>query len=64
MLFLLTYLYNTVNWHLPGMTNYADTSLEMIGSLLLTKYVLTFLVAAILLLIAFIGAALIARKGN
>jgi NADH-quinone oxidoreductase subunit J len=64
MLFLLTYLYNTVNWHLPGVTNYADTSLEMIGQLLLTKYVLTFLVAAILLLIAFIGAALIARKGN
>ncbi|OGU58667.1 MAG: hypothetical protein A2X64_09195 [Ignavibacteria bacterium GWF2_33_9] len=64
MLFFLTYLYNTVNWHLPEVTKYSETSLDAIGNLLLTKYVLTFLVAAILLLIAFIGAALIARKGN
>lgn len=61
---VLIYMYNTVNWKLPGATAYNDTSLDMIGQLLLTKYVLTFLVAAILLLIAFIGAALIARKGN
>ena len=64
MLFLLTYMYNTVNWNLPGISSYSETSLDAIGAVLLTKYVLTFLVAAILLLIAFIGAALIASKGN
>jgi NADH-quinone oxidoreductase subunit J len=61
---VLLYMFNTVNWQLPGAMQYKETSLDLIGQLLLTKYVLTFLVAAILLLIAFIGAALIARKGN
>ncbi len=65
VLTLLLYMFNTVNWNLPGATAiYHDSSLDALGTVLLTKYVLTFLVAAILLLIAFIGAALIARKGN
>lgn len=64
MLAFLIFLYTTVDWNLPGTVNYENSTLEAIGTVLLTKYVLTFLVAAILLLIAFIGAALIARKGN
>lgn len=64
MLSILVFMFKTVNWHYPAVSAYSNSSLDLIGSVLLTKYVLTFLVAAILLLIAFIGAALIARKGN
>lgn len=64
MLALLVYMYSTVNWGTVPVTEYKDSTLELIGMTLLTKYVLTFLIAAILLLIAFIGAAFIARKGN
>lgn len=64
MLALLIYLFTTVNWGLAPVTEFKDTTLDILGMKLLTKYVLTFLIAAILLLIAFIGAAFIARKGN
>jgi len=64
MLALLIFMYTTVNWGTLPVTEYKDTTLDLIGMTLLTKYVLTFLIAAILLLIAFIGAAFIARKGN
>lgn len=43
-------------------TTAITSSVEPIGQLLLTKYFLAFQIAAILLLIAFIGAAKIARR--
>lgn len=64
MLVLLIYMNTTVNWGYPPVTEYQDSTLNLLGMKLLTKYILTFLIAAILLLIAFIGAAFIARKGN
>lgn len=64
MLVLLIYMNTTVNWGYTPVTEYQDTTLNLLGMKLLTKYILTFLIAAILLLIAFIGAAFIARKGN
>ncbi len=41
-----------------------DGTIKDIGNLLLTNYLAAFVVAAILLLVAFIGAALIARRKN
>jgi len=64
MLALLIYLFTTVNWGYTPVTEYKETTIDILGMNLLTKYVLTFLIAAILLLIAFIGAAFIARKGS
>ncbi|HAW07768.1 MAG TPA: NADH-quinone oxidoreductase subunit J [Bacteroidetes bacterium] len=64
ILFLvLVYMFNTSNWNVYT-TPYRETTLDMLGNALLTKYVLTFFMAAILLLVAFIGAAFIAKKGK
>ena len=41
-----------------------STTINLIGNLLMTKYLLHFEISAILLLIAFIGAALIAKQKN
>lgn len=57
----LTYLYSTSKWVIaPG--DPIKTSINAIGNLLLTEYILAFEVGAVLLLIALIGAALIARR--
>jgi len=64
MLVMLIYMFSSVNWGFAPVTEYKDTTLDLLGMKLLTKYVLTFLIAAILLLIAFIGAAFIARNGS
>ncbi len=64
MFVLLYFLYSHTNWGVVPVTSYKETTLDMLGGVLLTKYVLTFLIAAILLLIAFIGAAYIAKKGD
>ncbi len=64
ILFLvLVYMFNTSSWNVYT-TPYRETTLDMLGNALLTKYVLTFFMAAILLLVAFIGAAFIAKKGK
>ncbi|MEN6295874.1 MAG: NADH-quinone oxidoreductase subunit J [Chloroherpetonaceae bacterium] len=64
ILFLvLVYMFNTSSWNVYT-TPYRETTLDLLGNALLTKYVLTFFMAAILLLVAFIGAAFIAKKGK
>ncbi len=60
---VLVYMFTTTNWTVYS-TPYRDTTIDLLGSALLTKYVLTFFMAAVLLLIAFIGAAFIAKKGK
>ncbi|HPD33934.1 MAG TPA: NADH-quinone oxidoreductase subunit J [Bacteroidota bacterium] len=60
---VLVYTFNTTNWTVYS-TPYRDTTIDLLGGALLTKYVLTFFMAAVLLLIAFIGAAFIAKKGK
>jgi NADH-quinone oxidoreductase subunit J len=62
----LSYVFVSTDWiekpvaasDIPGST------LPAIGNLLLTNYIAAFIVAAVLLLLAFIGAALIARRKN
>lgn len=63
LFFVLVYMFNTSSWNVYT-TPYRETTLDMLGNALLTKYVLTFFMAAILLLVAFIGAAFIAKKGK
>lgn len=58
---LLSVFYLNVNWlKLPA--NLPDATIEPIGTLLMLDYLIAFEVAAVLLLVAFIGAALIARR--
>jgi NADH-quinone oxidoreductase subunit J len=45
-----------------GSANFGESTLEVLGTSLMTKYLLPFEVAAVLLLIALVGAALIARR--
>jgi len=54
-------MYLTVDWFQNPVPTVTDT-VKPIGILLMTEYFLAFQVAAILLLIAFIGAAKIARR--
>ncbi len=51
----------STNWH-TGSFEIPQTTTKMLGHLLLTDYVLVFELLAILLLIALIGAASIARR--
>ena len=53
-------IFNT-NWKIGGVNNSAST-VEIIGELLLTKYLLPFEVISILLLAALVGAALLSRR--
>lgn len=57
----LSLLYTNATW-VTGNYFEVETSIDAIGIVLLTEYVLAFEVAAILLLVALIGAALIARR--
>jgi NADH-quinone oxidoreductase subunit J len=53
----------STDWHvLPQMTDTADKTAPQIGELLLTQYLLPFEVASVVLLVALIGAAMIARR--
>ncbi len=60
--FGLSYLFATSSWVERTLPVEADTSVNAIGYLLMTEYLLAFEVASVLLLIALIGAALIARR--
>ena len=53
-------IYNT-NWK-SGSPNTQETSVRMIGKLLLNEYLLPFEIVSILLLAALMGAALLSRK--
>ncbi len=57
----LIVMYSSVHWLTAPSVEVAGT-VEGIGKLLITEYFLAFQVAAVLLLVAFIGAAKIARK--
>ena len=60
--FFLVTEFVATDWFVSPQPIIATNSIEPIGQLLLTKYFLAFQIAAILLLIAFIGAAKIARR--
>lgn len=57
----LSTIFATSKW-ISGPVDEVKTSVNMLGNLLMTEYLLAFEVAAVLLLIALIGAALIARR--
>lgn len=61
---VLAYVFTNSAWVQIPLTKMPDSSIEMIGASLMTDYLLAFEVAAVLLLIALVGAALIARKDN
>ncbi len=58
---VLIFIMTSTNWHSEKL-NIPQTTTKMLGNLLLTDYVLVFELLAILLLIALIGAASIARR--
>jgi NADH-quinone oxidoreductase subunit J len=60
----LSYLFVNTNWIESPVNEIPSETLPKIGTLLMTNYIAAFIVAAILLLVAFIGAALIARRKN
>ena len=53
-------IFNT-NWKIGGVDN-SESTVPLIGKLLLTKYLLPFEVVSILLLAALVGAALLSRR--
>lgn len=60
--FFLVTEFLATDWHVGRKVTAVTSTVEPIGILLMTKYFLAFQIAAILLLIAFIGAAKIARR--
>ncbi len=60
--FFLVTEFLATDWYGGGPVTAVTSTVEPIGILLMTKYFLAFQLAAILLLIAFIGAAKIARR--
>jgi NADH:ubiquinone oxidoreductase subunit 6 (subunit J) len=60
----LSYVFVSTKWVEKPVETIPDGTLNQIGTLLLTNYLAAFIVAAILLLVAFIGSALIARRKN
>ncbi len=58
---LLSLLFINVDWH-TAEAQELESTIEPIGTILMTEYLLAFEVASVLLLIAIIGAALIARR--
>lgn len=52
----------STDWKVSAHMTNADKTASQIGELLLTKYVLPFEVASVVLLVALIGAAMIARR--
>lgn len=59
---LLIYLFGTTKWNVVTTHKEISSSVNVIGSKMLTNYLLAFESASVLLLIAIIGAALIARR--
>jgi NADH-quinone oxidoreductase subunit J len=59
---LLIIMYMNVDWHTAEGSLESASSIQPIGGLLLTDYLIAFEAASVLLLIAIIGAALIARR--
>ena len=60
----LSVLYIFTDWNEKPIDTLPVTTLQDIGNLLFTNYLIGFIAVAILLLVAFIGAALIARRKN
>ncbi len=60
---LLYVLYQNVSW-VKADTQEVESTIHVIGYVLLTDYLIAFEVASVLLLIAIVGAALIARVKN
>lgn len=60
--FFLVTEFVATDWYFGTPSSAITSSIQPIGQLLLTKYFLAFQISAILLLIAFIGAAKIARR--
>lgn len=58
---VLVKIFLSTQWHIAPAAN-VDTTAELIGNALLTKYLIAFEAASILLLVAIVGAAFIARK--
>jgi NADH-quinone oxidoreductase subunit J len=58
----LIYVFWTTNWQLNPQLQIMDKTAPQIGELLLTKYLLPFEIASVILLVALIGAAMIARR--
>jgi len=62
LLFLLVRVVITTNWDLPGPLAIGEGATERIGEHLFTDYLLPFELASVLLLMAMIGAIVLARK--
>ncbi len=62
LLILLLRVSITTNWNLPGPTSIGEEATERIGEHLFTDYLLPFELASILLLMAMIGAIVLARR--
>ncbi len=62
LLILLLRVSVTTNWNLPGPTSIGEEATERIGEHLFTDYLLPFELASILLLMAMIGAIVLARR--
>ncbi len=60
---VMVYSFTHTTWAFSGAIEYAPTT-EIIGEFLMTKYLLPFEVASVLLLAALIGAALLSRPGD
>ena len=60
---VLIFIMLTTNWKVAEVVKY-DETIDKIGVLLLTDYLLPFEIASIILLIALIGAAMYARKSK
>jgi len=60
----LSFMFVTSDWKQEPLAEAPAETLKPIGNLLMTNYLAAFLAVAILLLLAFIGAALIARRKN
>jgi len=60
----LSIMFINADWKQAPLERIPDGTINLIGNLMLTDYLAAFIVSAILLLIAFIGAALIARRKN
>jgi NADH:ubiquinone oxidoreductase subunit 6 (subunit J) len=52
----------STDWRVNGQTVLVDKTAPQIGELLLTKYLLPFEIASVVLLVALLGAAMIARR--
>ena len=60
----LSFMFITSDWKQEPLAEIPAETLKPIGNLLLTNYLAAFIAVAVLLLLAFIGAALIARRKN